>query len=126
MKRQEQILNWLMIGFEQPIGSLTELFYYDRLSNLFFTIHVSDYFMLDENLDIAPNVTSSYSQDTQEAIVGWIKRIDKKDSQIIYIPRLTQSEREEGYDHNFLLLKAETFLNLNNIDIETAKVWEVE
>lgn len=60
MTSPTQILNWLAIGFEQPNGSLTEHFYYDKQDAEFFSILFTDYFILDEELNLANNVTTNY------------------------------------------------------------------
>jgi len=62
MKLSTQIRNWLMIGFEQPVGSLNEDFYYDKKNNEFFSIVLTDKFMLNENLNLASDVTTTYSK----------------------------------------------------------------
>jgi hypothetical protein len=173
MKPESQILNWLVIGISQSPNSLNESFYFDKSSNEFFSILVTDYFMLDENLEVAKNTTSSYSQNNQSELVNRIKRIENEDEHIIVIPRLTNSERKdlltkfldsidlpeekgrieklyfnteriifektfdieseeeivEGWNkfkNEILLTKAETFLNLNNINTHSARVWELE
>jgi len=51
-----------MIGFEQPVGSLNEDFYYDKKNNEFFSIVLTDKFMLNENLNLASDVTTTYSK----------------------------------------------------------------
>ena len=83
-----------MIGISQSPNSLNESFYFDKINNEFFSILVTDYFMLDENLDVAKNTTTSYSQGNQSELVNRIKRIENKDKDIISIPRLTNKERK--------------------------------
>ena len=56
---------------------------------------VTDYFMLDENLDVAINATATYSQSNQSELVKKIKRIENEDMGIIPIPRLTNKERKD-------------------------------
>ena len=94
MTPSKQILNWLTIGFEQPTGNLTENFYYDMRDNEFFSIMVVDYFMLDEEMNIASNVTTNYSKTQENSLVNRIKRIENKDSSIISIPRVTLNDRK--------------------------------
>ena len=68
-----------MIGISQSPNSLNESFYFDKINIEFFSILVTDYFMLDENLDVAKNTTTSYSQGNQSELVNRIKRIENKD-----------------------------------------------
>ena len=100
---ENQILNWLMIGISQSPNSLNESFYFDKKEEKFFSILVTDYFMLDENLDVARDTTTTYSQESQDQLVSLIKRIDKNDRDILCIPRLTHNERRKilsDFSHN--------------------------
>jgi hypothetical protein len=89
-----QILNWLAIGFELPTGSLTELFYYDKRDSEFFSVMAVDYFMLDEHMNVASNVTTNYSKTQEATLVDRMKRIENKDPAIIFIPRITLEDRK--------------------------------
>lgn len=169
-----QILNWLTIGFEQPTGSLTENFYYDKRNNEFFSIMAVDYFMLGENMNIADNVTTNYSKTQENSLVGRMKRIENNDPTIISIPRITLEDRKnimqqfvetlsdpnliellnqriQNQDYrtkfdfyfgnevdeatkqkwkevknSFLHQQVNTFLNLNNINIDNTTLWIVD
>ena len=87
MENREKIINWIGISLAQAPGNLTELFYFDKEKQLFFSIHILDYLMLDEELEINPAANVSYSKKTQLEIVEWIKRLEKKDSSIISVPQ---------------------------------------
>lgn len=173
MNSETQILNWLVIGISQSPNSLNESFYFDKSNNEFFSILVTDYFMLDKNLDVAKNITTSYSHSNQSELVNRIKRIENEDKEIIPIPRLTNKERKDlltqflesidnleekdrieslylntertSFDKKFeidgeqeivdgwnsfkneiLISKADSFINLNNINIRSVRVWELE
>jgi hypothetical protein len=174
MTPSTEILNWLIIGFEQSTGSLTENFYYDKRESEFFSIMVNDYFMLDEEMNIASNVTTNYSKNQENSLIDRIKRIENKDSNIISIPRVTLNERKnlmqqfvdklsdsklidmlnqqienqdfraefdfyfgneadeltkqkwEEEKNNFLYQQVETFLNLNNINVDKSTLWIVD
>jgi len=167
-----QILNWLAIGFEQPTGSLTESFYFDLRDNEFFSIMIADNFMLDENMNIASDVTTSYTKVQQDSLVDRLKRIEQGDGEIISIPRVPLEDRKvfmemfvqslsdnklieilkqriinqdyatkfdfyfdketdisikekwENQKNIFLIQRADSFLNLNNINIENCTLWE--
>ena len=82
-----------MIGIAQSPYILNESFYFDKINNEFFSILVTDYFMLDENLEVAKNTTTSYSKSNQGELVNRIRRIVNEDEDIISIPRLTNKER---------------------------------
>ncbi|CAL2087277.1 conserved protein of unknown function [Tenacibaculum sp. 190524A02b] len=179
MTNENQILNWLMIGISQSPFSLNEVFYLDKNNNEFFSILATDYFMLDENLEIAKNTTTSYSNQNENSIVNRIQRIENDDEEIIEIPRLSFNERKKiliefldsindnkekeritslyinidsetpdvrnlfnrrfeiesdknivekwnTLKNEILLIKAESFVNLNNINLSNTKICEFE
>jgi hypothetical protein len=124
MNRQKQIFNWLRVGFRQSPDRLSEMFYYDKRDNEFFSILVMDYFMLDENFDIVPDVTTSYSLNTVKIIADRIKRIENNDPAIFSLPRLGELSNTD-YEE-FIPQKIDAFLNLNSIDLKTVSIWEIE
>lgn len=124
MSRQEQIYNWLTTGLQQPADRFSEIFYYDKRDNEFFSILVTDYFMFDENLNVAENTTTTYSKENLETLIDRIRRIENKDVSIISLPRL--GNYQNTADTEFISLQIDSFLNLNSINIETATIWEVE
>lgn len=174
MNSESQILNWLMIGMSQSPNSLNEIFYFDKLHNEFFSILAIDYFMLDENFDVAENVSTSYSQSNENGVVDKIKRIESEDKHIILVPRLSKKERDDilteflqsinnpeekerienlylktegrtifykefaieseveivdkwnDFKNEILLSNAESFLSLHNINVHSARVWDLE
>lgn len=174
MTPSTQILNWLTIGFEQWTGSLTENFYYDKRDREFFSIMAVDYFMLDEEMNVASNVTTNYSKTQENSLVDRMKRIENKDPSIISIPRVSLDERKnfmqqfvdtlsdqrliailnqriqnqdystkfdfyfgneadeltkrkwEEVKGNFLHQQVDTFLNLNNINVDNSTLWVVD
>jgi hypothetical protein len=127
MDKQEQILNWLVAAFKQREDSLTEMFFFDKRDNQFFSVLFVlfiEYFMLDENFDLAKDVVSTnYSKETLALLIDRIKRIEKFDHAIIAIPRLSLTDTLEKED---VVQKAETFLNLNQINIQNVSIWEIE
>ena len=94
MTHPTYILNWLKIGLEQSTGSLTENFYYDKRDNEFFSIMAVDYFMLDEDLNISNDVTTSYSKIQENSLIDRIQRIENNDPDIISIPRVSLEDRK--------------------------------
>jgi len=121
MTKQEQINNWLKIGFGQSENRLSEVFYYDKRDHEFFSILLTDYFILDDNLNIEEGVTTNYSKQNLETLVERIKRIESKNESIIPLPRLGAGTTEE-----FISQQIEDFLTLNSINMETLSLCEVE
>jgi len=174
MTLSTQIRNWLTIGFEQPTGSINEDFYYDKKNNEFFSIVLTDQFMLDENLNLASDITTTYTKTQEASLIDRLRRIELKDPTILSIDRISLDERKsvmqrfvnsqsnsdlvkilqqrinnqdyrtmfdfcfgneaddltkqnwEELKDSFLQQKVDTFLNLNNINIDTATLWDVE
>jgi hypothetical protein len=118
MTIQEQIYNWLVMGLQQSPVQFSEVFYYDRRDNQFFSILMTDYFLFEKNGDLAKDAGSSYSENTLKLLADRIRRINI-DNNVIALPRLG-----DGYDD--YLQQAETFLNLNSINIDESTIWEVE
>ncbi|MBK7036685.1 MAG: hypothetical protein IPH42_10160 [Bacteroidetes bacterium] len=124
MIKQEQIYNWLTTGLQQPSERLSEIFYYDKRDNQFFSILVTDYFIFDENLNVAKATTTNYTKENLEILIDRIRRIENKDAAIISLPRLNNSTSVENPE--LISQHVENFLLLNSINIETATIWEVE
>ncbi len=123
MTKQEQIYNWLTIGITQSENRLSEIFYFDKRDNEFFSILITDYFMFDEEDDkliIADNVTVNYSSKTIETLTNRINRIEEKDVNILSLPRLGAMSENDSLE------KIEEFLQTNKINIITASIWEAE
>jgi len=118
MTIQEQIYNWLVTGLRQSPVRFSEVFYFDKRDNQFFSILMTDYFLFDKNGDLVKDTTSSYSENTLKLLADRIRRINI-DTNVIALPRL--GDNEDDY-----LQKAETFLNLNSININESTIWEVE
>jgi hypothetical protein len=121
--KEEQIENWLRIGLSQPQDRLSEIFYFDRRDNQFFSILVADYFHFDENYNIPKNAVSSYPESTLIVLADRMKRIENVDKSII---TLSRTKKGEDSTDEYLNRKMEAFLNLNSIDITTATIWEVD
>lgn len=122
--KREQIENWLVIGFTQPLEKISEVFYYDKLDNQFFSILFSDYFHFDENYEVPKNSTSSYSKNILLLLADRMRRIENNDNSIIELPRL--GELTENNDIENLSEKIDSFINLNAINIDISSVWEID
>jgi hypothetical protein len=171
MNLQTQIRNWLTIAIEQPL--IAESFYYDRKANEFFSIMLTDYFMLNEDLSIPDNVSTTYTEYQETSLINRIKRIEQKDPDILSIKTVSVQERQslmrrfvdsltdenliniltqrinnqdsstkfsfyfgdeademiklrwEKIKYDFLQQKIDLFLSVYNINIDSAKLWDV-
>jgi hypothetical protein len=119
--RKEEIYNWLIAGIQQPPERFQELFYFDKRDKEFFSILVTDYFLFDENLNVADNFTSSYSEKDIEKIGEKLKRIENQTPEIVALPRSGVSESNQEME--YFLQQIDSFLNLNAINIEDAMIW---
>ncbi|MBB1194594.1 hypothetical protein DNC80_13065 [Flavobacterium sp. SOK18b] len=120
---EEQIYNWIKICLLQPSERLSELFYYDKRDNQFFSILVSDYFHFDEDYSVPENASSSYPENILKLLADRMKRIENDDKSII---PLSRTNREENTNDDYLDQKIERFLNLNSINIKTVTIWDVD
>jgi hypothetical protein len=102
------IKNWLTIAFEEPVDRLNEFYYFDTLHNQFFSIFITDYFILEE--ESAKNIQSPYSDKEFRILKDRINRIEIKDSSVISLPRLTIQERKQIIDE-FLQQNSKSFDN---------------
>ena len=120
---EEQINNWLKIGFLQPSENISESFYFDKRDNQFFSILFSDYFHFDEDYKIPKNATSSYPENILKLLADRMIRIENDDKSII---SLSRTAKGENTSEEYLNQKIETFLNLNSIDIKTVTIWDID
>ena len=127
------------MAFEEPVDRINETYYFDKLCNQFFSIFITDYFLLEEEPDT--NIQSPYSDKDLRLLKDRVNRIESKDSSIIYIPRLSINERkqiiEEFLEHNSqsfdnekcqLLIDNETgknYFDLNEISNELKSEWKI-
>jgi len=120
MTSKEILLNWLTIGFQQSADRLSELFYYDKRDDQFFSVLVTDYFLFDDELNLAKDATSTYSEKSLGSLQDRIRRIENKDLDILAIPRLGQMEERE------IQRQMNLFLQTNNIDLDIVTIGETE
>ncbi len=121
MSRREQIYNWLTTVLQQPADRLSEIFYYDKRDNEFFSILVTDYFIFDKNLNVTENKVTTYTKENLETLIDRIRRIENKDVKIFFLPWMGISPNTA--DTKFISKQTYNFLNLNSIKIETATIW---
>lgn len=117
----QQVWNWLSVIMGKPQNSrVSEFFYFDRKDNEFFSILVVDYFLFEEDWSIPKGTSSNYSDDELLVLADRMKRIDRDDPSIIYLP-------PKGLDNpTEINSEIDAFLNLNSINLDSTKIWEVE
>lgn len=106
------------MGLQQSPVRFSEVFYYDKRDNQFFSILMTDYFLFEKNGDLAKEASASYSENTLKLLTNRINRINI-DSNVIALPRI-------GSEDDDYVQQAEAFLNLNAININESTIWEVE
>jgi hypothetical protein len=119
MEKEKQIYGWIIAGLRQSPNRFSEIFYFDRRDEQFFSILVIDYFLFDEDFFPADSVQSTYSENTIELADRLRRMHDEDDNSIIALPRY--GEGLDDYQQ-----KADSFLNLNAINLEKATIWEIE
>lgn len=119
--KEEEIYNWLTTGVQQHVDRIQELFYFDKSSDEFFSVLITDYFLLDENLNISNDVTSSYLPQTLEKLAEKIRRIENKDTDIIALPRAGKPELNQEIE--YFLQQIDSFLNIHAIKIKETTIW---
>ncbi len=120
MDKKDHIIGWLGMVLSLEPGRLTESFYFDRKEQLFFSIHVMDYFMVTEDLEIDPASTTNMSEASLQTIVHWMKRLEEDTDSIIQIPQrgITDKTLRE--------IQAREYILEHQIDLGTARVWEID
>jgi len=68
MTDRQELFNWLTIGFSQSPKRHSELFYFDKRDNQFFSLLVTDYFLFDDKLNLAKDTSSTYSQKSLDSL----------------------------------------------------------
>ncbi len=118
MDKKDHIIGWLRMVLSLEPGRLTETFYLDKKKQIFFSIHFADYAMFTEDLEIDPAVSTGYSQESEQAILDWFRRLDNNDSSIVRVPQRGITDR------NLREIEANEFIRQHNVDLETAFIWE--
>ncbi|MEN2398205.1 hypothetical protein GKZ90_0000315 [Flavobacterium sp. MC2016-06] len=117
---QEEIENWLKIGLSQSPERFSEMFYFDKQDNQFFSILITDYFLFDDEFEINKKTSSNYSETNLKLLIDKMKRIENEDNSMLSIPRFGELSEEE------LFSNIDSFLNLNAINLENTSIWEIE
>lgn len=74
MNEKNEVIKFIKMALSQLPNEITRSFYYDKMNQTFFVIHIVDYFMLNEDLEIDDSVAVSMSKASQNEIVDWINR----------------------------------------------------
>ncbi|RFS21786.1 hypothetical protein DVR12_14090 [Chitinophaga silvatica] len=90
---KEQIYDWLISAFSRP-GFSEESYYYDRRDNEFYSIHICDVAMLNDDFTLRENVQTSYPDRIMRLISDRIIREENKDQDILEIPALSVKHRK--------------------------------
>jgi hypothetical protein len=93
MDKSLEIRNWLERAFEEPVGRANETYYFDKKHNQFFSIFITDYFIIDEAPDTA--IDSPYNTTELNLLRDRINRTEQNDSSLLYVPRLNSKERKQ-------------------------------
>ena len=120
MTDKQELFNWLTIGFKQSPEGHSELFYFDKRDNQFFSLLVTDYFLFDDKLNLAKDTSSTYSLKSLNSLQDRVKRLDSNDKSVLAIPRLGEINAEE------IQKQIEQFIETNDIDLDTVTIWETE
>lgn len=93
MNKSVEIIDWLKRAFEEPVDRLNERYFFDKNHNQFFSIFVTDYFIIHE----VPNITMNlpYNESELNLLRNRINRIEQKDNSLLYVPRLSVEERKQ-------------------------------
>jgi len=110
---------WLRMVLGIQANRISEYFYYDRKMELFFSIHLGDYFLVNEKLELDTNAQSNYSEVELDLLLHWMKRVDVKDESIIPIAQ----KGLVGFEA--IDAEIETLVKEHNINLDTVKVWKM-
>lgn len=110
---------WLRMVLGIQANRLTEYFYYDSDMEMFFSIHLGDYFLVNEKLELETKAQSNYSDIELDLLLHWMKRVDVKGESIIPIAQkgLVGFEAIDG--------EIEILVKEHAINLDTVKVWKV-
>jgi hypothetical protein len=120
MSDKNKVIEFIKMALSKLPNEITRSFYYDKLNHTFFVIHITDYFMLNEDLEIDASVEVSMSDESQKEIVELIKRVEKNDNFIIRVPQ--KGIIDEELKHIEFL----DYVNTNDIDLDLARIQSIE
>jgi hypothetical protein len=93
------IHRWLTYAFMESPDSLNEIYYFDRKANEFFSIFLTDYYVLYPQDPVYEQLP--YSDVEKKIMARKIKRVEAKDPAMLRVSRLSMEERK-GLMQDFL------------------------
>lgn len=119
MVKSHLIKNWIIIAIQQAIDDQSELFYFDKKENEFFSILNIDLFLFDKNFNIIEDVSFYFTHEELVILRNRLRRIRKKDSTIKELPRFGIID-----SINQLNTEVTKFMGENSIDIDKVTLFE--
>ena len=92
MSTLQQKYDWLQIAFTDQVDLLNESYHLDKKDNEFFSIYLTDYWLMDPHL--SANNKHPYTIEEFDSLVQRIERFENNDPFIVYIPRLSIEDRK--------------------------------
>jgi len=118
MTKEENLINWLIIGIRQEPSNMSELFYFDQSKNHFFSLIASDFMLLEQQTE------HGYNEADLKIVLDKLQKIKCESPEIIPIPRLSVSEREPETLQDIKAEKiALLFLSNHKIDVSSTGFW---
>ncbi len=85
-------------------GNLTECYYIDHSDKTIFSIHMADYFMLNEDMDVIIDAQTGYTKEETTFIANKIKKLERKAANVTRIPTFSLQETKSIIEY-FIGLK---------------------
>ena len=114
---KQHLLDWMKIAFQQPIDNDVEDFYFDKNTNLFFSITHLEKLLIDKKFKIQYHLSPYFSDDELKTIQKWIKSIARKNNTIIKLPNYGSINDEEGLNELINQFLFKNAIRLSNTSI---------
>jgi hypothetical protein len=88
----ENLYTWLGYAFTEKVELMNERYYFDKRDNQFFSIFITDWFLVKDPGD---GIESPYNPSEFLLLEDRIHRIEKKEENIIPVPRYSVQSRQE-------------------------------
>lgn len=119
MNLQQALNYWIQYAVQQSTDEQSELFYFDKKNNEFFSILSIDNYLFDKKLNSIPGISLYYTTEELSQLKERFKKIKSKKNSIIVLPRKgIQSDPSE------LTAIIDTFLSVHKIDLKTCSLSE--
>ncbi|WP_423149329.1 hypothetical protein [Rubrolithibacter danxiaensis] len=90
---QEKNTEWLTMAMTKPFNYINERFFYDKINEEFFSTTLLDSVLINDELQ--GTFETSYTKEEIEKLTVKLKLLEKVNTSILEIPRLTVAERRE-------------------------------